>query len=817
MSWAEISQEMHEYKFTHLHLAEDRTSTMNALGSLCNGEGTWPLLTNGRIDMQFARFEMFSPQTKVSCDGNKDGDYSPAKLCSLRPAAERLKTELEKKNSTCTAHVLLAGPGLGKTSALADLGRQSWIIYMRATRPSDYGHFWEPTPRNCDSSFLRLNNELEKDRFEAKAKEELYADWSMVVHRFTAEMVARVLHLVRLHRHCSENNRTLTPWDFTFQQIKGGQTFPSNMSRILKSVDEQSLMKILEEAMAELKPIMGDRKLIVAIDNVSGAREMLTGWFQRPVDSQQAASDAQTDCSLSILAPLCEVVSKLSVLTGWHLVLAGDEPSNQFIRGLKVDLGKIELKTVIANASDFPLASAEQVIAILEQLNISEELKDALKVLVTDESREGLSQPTLVQGDSLVRDIVQLLKDYVVGARFGILCGAIEQISKFVGKGIRDEILMCALQQSLEDHRRSLIWTLSSRLDCKSHANYLGSRELEHVYLRNMVQISVAVGLTNGKVRIVKNPDIPSLGSDLVRLGLAPFSLASPCDTNIECDDPPIKYIVSERFAIEALDRFLKYEIIQRGCHGALEYFEMFQGFKQWVGSWTEEEEGNVVEQMILKHLFDLAGCNYKVMDLFEESDPLWDGYPLKSLLNIPVPSSTLMQSSSKSEDDPLNTSLQSSSSEEDPIKTSKQSTSPTESASGEVFKSEELEPRALSLSVSLQAQLGTRLQNRKTPSSAAVSQKMCHKPRMKRLALEREVGNPPTLHVQVVLPSRSENLAEPVEVHMNRRDLRVTIDKSNLRQFLKSPSNDDEFERAYKLLRFATGSTEGWSGEEPA
>ena len=574
--------------FTRNLILTNQDAHRRVLGSLYNPAFSWPITsteTGEKVDM------------RLVSRGDLLGE--PA---ALRPAATKMLETIRAQSRQSFAYVSV--PGSGKSSALIDLGRERFVVFVQASDVLMTDSEVQKTgasrwsKRETDYNFVQFALEVgettnDKDKYSPSVR---VANYSVARARSAVELLARLLQLVRLKHEMGD---AVTPWDFTVQQLAGKQSFVARAVQLLKGAGDDEVNECTQWAMAQLAPALKGRELIVSFDETELGRHVLPGRFQRELGTGSAKG---------ILAPLAHAAWRLSQYTEWNMLFAGTGASAASIQSLKTDVGKDSAFRVISDPKSFPTCSTRDVVALLRRLALSAETQAAIEAVV-----EPIA-PRKDMGDNWT--LLDVIEGYCVGARYRVLFATLEHVQNLVLKGKDtagpDALLQKALEACIGTHQTSLVRLLQSRLK-EGHPNALASAVIPE-YFTMLYDVYVASQLLNGEAvfseRAFATPDI----ADLTHLGIASSATEEVCTGVPEAGgdatalSPTFAYRVTERFVLNAIGAFFKVaENVARAT--AYHIDETMQNLRSVLRKFGPASafKGNLVERIILHRLVQLS------------------------------------------------------------------------------------------------------------------------------------------------------------------------------------------------------------------
>ena len=530
--------------------------------------------------------------------------------------------------------------GSGKTSCTFDLAHEHFVIYVRGAVDDERYEAKVGKKRISERDVLlkTMVMELVRDLSELGTSEtERVRAWGVAHRRCVVELVARLLTLVRMDMDCKARGVELTGRAFLIHQVTGEQSYTTDLVKVLQRFSNDSLELIASAARQYLAPLRTNgRHLVLVIDEMQAAAQILKNQLQH------VAGRVRTDKSLlNVLGSAAEVHLKTSA--GWDVVFMGTGASERTLNALVSDVGKTTMDDFgMVRQADFPLVEYEDVVGILSRLNLAavglgglfdpavaaagaNELFVELPLSKTP-LFEGPRRVTVDAGD-VVQRLRAFIEDYVIGSRFRVLAGVVEQLRHTVDeKNVDDsEMLLLAFQLTRAQHKESLSELVKKRTGPKP------VRGLESDVSVDDLQRAYEGAMLTGGSAAIKQPW--ALNGDLIELGIA-------CKSQEEADGKTkgnLYQSIQERFVVEALrELFSDKEWAEAAKINRCERFvTLLRDVVSRLGP-AAAAKGNVVELLLLERLAGMAGEGVLVGELpfvkpflGEEARAVWSTVPL--------------------------------------------------------------------------------------------------------------------------------------------------------------------------------------------
>ena len=529
--------------------------------------------------------------------------------------------------------------GSGKTSCTFDLAQEHFVIYVRGALDDERYEAKVGKKRISERDVLlkTMVAELVWDLGKLGSSEtERVRAWDVVHRRCVVELVARLLTLVRMDMDCKARGVELTGRAFLVHQVTGEQKFTEALLVLLKRFSNDSLKLLALAANDYLAPLRANgRHLVLVIDEMQAAAQILKNQLQH------VAGRVRTDKSLlNVLGSAAEVHLKTSA--GWDVVFMGTGASERTLNALVSDVGKTTMDDFgMVRQADFPLVEYEDVVGILSRLNLAavglgglfdpavaaagaNELFVELPLSKTP-LFEGPRRVTVDAGD-VVQRLRAFIEDYVIGSRFRVLAGVVEQLKYTLEDNPKaSELLLRAFERTLREHKEGLTALVKRRTGPKAEPGLKSSVSTDDLYR------AYEGALLTGGNATVKLP--LTVSCDLIELGIA-------CKSQQERSagaQTDLYQSIQERFVVEALrELFNDKEWAEAAKINRCERFvTLLRDVVSRLGP-AAAAKGNVVELLLLERLAGMAGEGVLVGELpfvkpfiGEEARAVWSTVPL--------------------------------------------------------------------------------------------------------------------------------------------------------------------------------------------
>ena len=594
---------------------------------------------------------LFERATMVRPDGEEAPD-------PMRPPARKLSEKMQRDKGT-SVYSFIAVSGSGKTSCTFDLAQEHFVIYVRGALDDERYEAKVGKKRISERDVLlkTMVAELFWDLGKLGSSEtERVRAWDVVHRRCVVELVARLLTLVRMDMDCKARGVELTGRAFLVHQVTGDQPFTKALVTELKGMTDASLERVAYAARLYLAPLRANgRHLVLVIDEMQAAAQIPKYQLQRRV------GEVRTDKSLlDVLGSAAE--AHLRTSAGWSIVFldtgAGAGAGAGASEGASTSLASGVGKTVMEDfgrvrQADVPLVEYEDVVGILSRLNLEAvglgglfcdpEVANppgANELFVELPLRKAAlfaDRRDLERSGNAVHRLRAFIEDYVVGSRFSILAGVVEQLKNVVVKDdktnlVDSELLLRAFQLTLaqeKDGLKKLVRLRTGPSPMRGFESDVSVDDLQRAY--------EGAVLTGGNAA-VKQP--LTMRSDLLELGVA-------CKSQMEADGRRTKVncyqSIQERFVVESLrELFNDKEWAEAAKINRCERFvTLLRDVVSRLGP-AAAAKGNVVEQLLLERLAGMAGEGVTVGELpfikpflGEEERAVWRTVPLGAVRRV--------------------------------------------------------------------------------------------------------------------------------------------------------------------------------------
>ncbi|KAG9307040.1 hypothetical protein G9A89_000207, partial [Geosiphon pyriformis] len=598
-TWEEILELLTQEPFSELEVKcseFDPKRQEEILGPLNNPVYQWPIV-NDQIDMRYYS----------TSDGHE----------SVREVSKELSKTI--KQGTLKIFWLIAASGSGKTSAIFDLARNHYVMYIQCTDRLDMLNSVQANKnkrrsREPDESFFKLLTDVEAAKASIRERNKQISDeelkiqtWKYAVDRSAIDVFARLLLLCWLAEKLGDD---ITPWKFLIQQQHvSSNKFVELVSEKLLGLRFEQTKGLIVTAVSFLKKkgvLTYNRRLVVAVDEIETGINIMKGDFLKkstPIDNDTPMK--------GLISPYLEAISKLRIVAEWSVIIAGTGSSYASMESLKSDVGKPEDQTkTIFLQNDFPKATVDDCCLILNRLKLPLEHGTTLKDLISDIPK---ISDTLIEYDLNDKNLawIHYIRYYCVGARFRLITGAIDRLKCVDYRDdaiIRSDMLNTALKESVTSHRTRLVELIKKRIDPVN----LPRREYDQNMLKYLSQIYIGSMLSDGRILFPHEDNPLKAETDLVALGMAGGYVVETNSDGYTNES----YVVNERFVLEAIVKlFMADEIADAASKATFNSLvtDLNNVLIQYPSSTMH---GNVCERIFLQSLVDLSKTCSNVADL---------------------------------------------------------------------------------------------------------------------------------------------------------------------------------------------------------
>jgi hypothetical protein len=459
----------------------------------------------------------------------------------VRPAAQLL-LDAVGGHGLKTNHLLLGVSGGGKTSAVADVARSHFVVYVRCTsREMSLRH-----AQGYDAGFVDTVENYEVGRVHDYVKDELEAKRVSSI-----DVVCRLAQLRKLVLEFNKTGRLLTPWEFFVHQQRADNEWTHQLRQQLKNVEVETCRFLATHLINTFQDTILSRagapeprvKLLVSMDEIEAGAKECIGHFHAIKESN------------GFLTPYVGALTSLLDPHGIHVLYSGTGTSLHRISTLASGIGKVDsLNVVQASSSEdlevFPTVTGQACRLLFTRLNAADVLDlggisdDREGALFDKKSKLNTFDPDQASGS----DSLELVNRFVVGGRFRLLTLVVHFLSTNQGHDsmkptlskaarLRSAILLSI--RYVRDHlKKSFDITVGDGVRESPDEQVKGIR-----YLRTVFTAAV---LSNGRARLLDS----KAGLDLTRLAIGNFIGGST--------DEDGAYAVTEAVVIDAIYEFLE-------------------------------------------------------------------------------------------------------------------------------------------------------------------------------------------------------------------------------------------------------------------
>ena len=418
-------------------------------------------------------------------------------LQAHRPPAEKLVARLRTLPFTaCHQEIWIAVSGCGKTSAIFQVGREFYTMYIPCI-PKSLVNANTPvrTEREKSGTFVILENAIIQEtakHFHHRSPRENTDD----AKRLSAVFIVSHFFILLLFLTKFPN---ASPIEYLYFQLSKAnrqycvKVIFEHLANLTLRACEHLAESIRAKLRAHLENMGKSSPILLAIDEIEGAATRNESFLSRNDKPNQG-----------LLSPFLQAVGDLQGPSAYSMIICGTRSSYDRVHTVTSNIGKGKINIM----PEFSLASEKDVLNMLKKL-------------------PGVD-------DEIIRDCSSQIM-YLVDTRFRLLTRTVEN---FYELSTYDDIakrLKTALQNSITAHKESLMRNLQDSI--VEHSN----KSIMETKFSILHKVYIASKLTNGRMEFMTNE------MDLCRLGLGAL-----LNEHV--------YRVSEIFALEVIDElFIKY------------------------------------------------------------------------------------------------------------------------------------------------------------------------------------------------------------------------------------------------------------------
>ena len=415
-------------------------------------------------------------------------------LKAHRPPAEKLADKLRSLPfGSIHREIWIAVSGSGKTSAIFQVGREFYTIYIPCIPKSLVdANTSTRIEREKSGTFVILENAI---LLETAKHFRHHSNREKTDNAKRLSAVFIVSHFFILLLFLTKFP-TATPIEYLYFQLSKtiGQrcvnVIFTNLSTLTQQACEFLAESIRTKLRDRLKQMGRSPNILLAIDEIEGAATQNEAFLYRT-----------NKLNRGILSPFLQAVGDLEGPSAYSMIICGTGSSYERVHTVTSDIGKGELYIM----PDFYMASEQAVVSMLKKL-------------------PGVD-------DECIRNCFPNIS-YLVDSRFRLLTRTVEDFYKISAYDQDSTVcLKNALQRSIRAHKASLLNHIRESIVDHSNKSVMDAK------LSVLHKVYVASQLTNGRMEFLTTE------MDLCRLGLGAL-----LDEHV--------YRVSEKFALEVIVDF---------------------------------------------------------------------------------------------------------------------------------------------------------------------------------------------------------------------------------------------------------------------
>ena len=413
----------------------------------------------------------------------------------VRPAAELLDRALRGQFSH---HLFTAVSGSGKTSALKDLAKRHFLVYMLCSGNRPLSAKLRISWRS-DQGFVRMVEAFTKSLPERTSVEDAALEAKRAA---TVEVMVRLAQL----RALLKADPNLTPEGFFMHQMLSEDTWLIDICESLMNVKMVAATKVVEWMRNELEAVLQrhNSKLVIAVDEIEvGAAAAADHLTNREANAG----------SSGFLYPLMSALKSLGKGGRFHVIYTGTGSpqkragtKDDALRGSTVD-NRSTLERVASRATEdyMPTVSADACRRFFsELLDVSDTGLDVARIGNEFEAAYNAEESLddLMDQPGTPDELLRLVNRFFVGGRHRLLTRVVSELSVAVQKEpvikeTKPLVLWTALCGAVRAIRDDLVtnfekWTGAGNVENEAQANELR---------RYLVSIWTATVLDAGRAR----------------------------------------------------------------------------------------------------------------------------------------------------------------------------------------------------------------------------------------------------------------------------------------------------------------------------